>query len=304
MAYRICTGSTVNESVRSVAREQIDRMIDEIEDSTLDRNEAVHQVRKRCKKVRGLIRLVRPVFSGYREENAFFRDAAQPLSCVRDAQAIVESYDKLLERFGEQVDCDRLAPIRERLIDRRREIVRNQVVLEDRLGEVLEQMREARARVDSWDLEEEGFPAVAGGLKKTYKRAREGLRVACREPGEANFHEWRKRVKYHWCHSRLLRGIWPRMMEPRAHATKRLSGLLGNEHDLSVFRRRAVDHPDSLAGDGDVQVVIGLIDRRRVELRGEARPLGEKLFAERPKPLVERYSSYWTIACESTAQEE
>jgi hypothetical protein len=30
-----------------------------------------------------------------------------------------------------------------------------------------------------------------------------------------HFHEWRKRVKYHWYHLGLLRELWPASMELR-----------------------------------------------------------------------------------------
>ena len=46
----------------------------------------VHDVRKRCKKVRGLLRLVRPGLGpDYRRANADVRDAARELSSLRDA---------------------------------------------------------------------------------------------------------------------------------------------------------------------------------------------------------------------------
>jgi hypothetical protein len=54
----------------------------------------VHQVRKLCKKLRGLIRLVRPEFDNFQKEDEFFRDAARELSYVRDAQSIIGLIDR------------------------------------------------------------------------------------------------------------------------------------------------------------------------------------------------------------------
>lgn len=131
----------------------------------MDRHKIVHQVRKRCKKLRGLIRLVRPEFADYSAENAEFRDAARRLSPVPDARAILECYDRLIDHFGHQVQQDTLGAVRAQL---------------------------------------------------------------------ATLHD-------------------------------------------------------------EVQVVIGLIDRRRAELQAEAWPLGSRLFAEKPKNLVGRCGAYWDI---------
>ncbi len=87
MAYRIKKGDkSVQAGLRRIADEQIGRALGEIDDDDLDFAEKVHQVRKRCKKLRGLIRLVRPAFDDYSAENGAFRDAAQMLSGVRDTR--------------------------------------------------------------------------------------------------------------------------------------------------------------------------------------------------------------------------
>ena len=56
--------------------------------ATPPRSAAVHEVRKSLKKIRAALRLVRPVIGdkSYRRENTCFRDAARPLTEVRDAR--------------------------------------------------------------------------------------------------------------------------------------------------------------------------------------------------------------------------
>lgn len=295
MAYRIRKTKSVQQSIRKVAREQIDKAIGEITDEKRDRHDTVHQVRKRCKKVRGLIRLVRPVFNDYQLENKFFRDTARELSYVRDAQSIVECCDDLMERFEDQVDVDTFSSIRDELAGRRQKIADDKVGLEDKLDQVLDKMREARGRVDEWRINDEGFSAVEGGLMKTYRRARQGLHNAYENPSTESFHEWRKRVKYHRYHARLLRRIWPDMMNVQRDAGKELSDLLGDDHDLAVFRQTLLDDPDRFGRKSELQAVIGLIDHRRGELQREAQPLGRRLFAEKPKRLASRLRSYWDV---------
>jgi CHAD domain-containing protein len=293
MAYRLRRRKSVQKSVRKTAREQIDRAIAEIQDEELDRHETVHQVRKRCKKIRGLIRLVRPVFDDYAEENAFFRDAARELSYVRDAQSMLECFDDLVEHFQDQIDESTFAGIRQELLDRRQTVADDREGLERKLNEFLTRMYAARERVGDWEIDEEGFEAVDAGLKKTYRRARKAMQAAYKNPSGESFHEWRKRVKYHWYHSRLLRKIWKPVMKAHRKQAHLLSDYLGDEHDLAVFRQTIVDDPDRFGSEETRQALIGLIDRRCRELQEQAKPLGEKLLAERPKRLAARFETYW-----------
>ena len=293
MAYRIRRQKSVQESVRKVALEQIDKAIGEIMDEELDRHVTVHQVRKRCKKLRGLIRLVRPQFCDYQKENAFFRDAAGELSYVRDAQSMIECFDNLMKRFQDYVDLDAFTPVRDELAERRQKIANDKLGLEKKLDQFFAKMREARQRADRWKIDADGFLAVKGGLAKTYRRGRKGLRNTYGEPSAENFHEWRKRVKYHWYHARLLRRIWPDMLQVHRRATDQLSDVLGDDHDLVVLRQTLLEHPDRFGGESDLQPLIGLIDRHRAELQTLARPLGEHVFSEKPEQLASRFGSYW-----------
>ena len=61
MGYHLRKHEDVQEGVRRIAAEQIRKGMGEIDDCTIDRHEVVHLLRKRCKKVRGLLRLVRPL---------------------------------------------------------------------------------------------------------------------------------------------------------------------------------------------------------------------------------------------------
>ncbi|WP_153558836.1 CHAD domain-containing protein [Roseimaritima sediminicola] len=77
MSYQIKREESLEQAVRRIACEQIDKAVAELDDPRLSRPQAVHQLRKRCKKLRGLLRLVRPAMEKtYAKENACFRDTA------------------------------------------------------------------------------------------------------------------------------------------------------------------------------------------------------------------------------------
>lgn len=292
MAYRIEAEETVEAAVQRIAREQIGKAVKEVEDESLDDHATVHEVRKRCKKIRGLLRLVRPVFPDYSKENAAFRDAARRLSGPRDATTLIESFDALVERFGGDPGVAAFAGVREALVDRRDSVADGED-LGDRLDDFRGAMVQARKRARRWSLDKEGFAAVGAGLGRTHKRARRAMEEAFDEPTTQRLHEWRKRVKYNRYHLRLLGRVWPPVMEPLRDEAKRLSDLLGDEHDLGILRGVLVEEPERFGHAGDMETLLSLVDRRREELRAWARPLGRRLYAEKRKTLADRVGRYW-----------
>jgi len=262
-------------------------------DSDLDRHETVHEVRKRCKEVRAALRLVRTVLPTYSKENTHYRDAARRISDIRDAQALIETFDEHVTEAAacaDALDKGTLRGAREEPVGRRETVAANQD-LEGRLESVQEDLVAGRQRIDDLPVATDGFDAVAGGLRKSYKRARNRMSEAYGNPDAERFHEWRKRVKYHRYHTRLLRTVWVGPMKARRAELKTLSDLIGDEHDLAVFVE--VMHDEALFIPETRDTLDRVITGRRAELQREGRPIGERLFAERPDVLVARMRNYW-----------
>jgi CHAD domain-containing protein len=297
MAFHLLRNESVEEGMRRIVSEQVASAIAEIEDTELDPHETVHQVRKRCKKIRGAIRLVRqPACEDtYQFENEWFREAARNLSFVRDAEAMREAYDKLLDTFDEQGDRQAFDSIREALLQRRQRVAEDQGHLEEGLSTFLTAMHQAQERVASWSLGNAGFAAIEPGLLKTYTRGRKAMIEAYHTPSDEQFHEWRKRVKYYRYHNRLLQELWKPVLTTNWEQVKELSDLLGDDHDLGVFRQTLLANPKEFGCKRDIQVFLGLLDRRRGQLHNQAKTLGGYVFAEKPKHLGRRLCRYWQV---------
>jgi CHAD domain-containing protein len=291
LAYRFLqSDKSIEIGVSRIALDQIDKAIDET--GSPDVNFAIHQVRKRCKKLRGLLRLVRPAFESYGAENADFRDIARVVSPIRDSTALIDTYDLLANTYEEQLDRRALGSIRRRLTLRKKH-----AIVEGNIGELLvlvrERLKAARKRADLWHLTESEFDGLEDGLTKTYKRARKAMARLEAEPSAAQLHEWRKRIKYHRYHARLLSPAWPGTFRPHAKAAKQLSDLLGDHHDLSVFRHMLTIEPDEFGRSEDVGVMLSLANRQQSLLAAPSLFIGSRLLAERPVCLAERWRAYW-----------
>lgn len=288
MAFRLKADEGVADGVRRIAQEQIAKAAEEAGSGLLPNDEAIHQCRKRCKKIRALLRLVRPGMPElYAEENRFFRDAARELSELRDADVLIEAYDGLLMQFEGAVDRQELAPIRRKLTLRRKGIAENSEGQRKSLETFRGRMLEAVERVADWKMRGKPLKTLRDGLLKTYRRGGCAMeRCEGVDPvDDMQFHEWRKRAKYSFYHFRILRDYWPRLMTALWRDFKKLSDILGNDHDLAVFRQALLGETDTFKDPGRLDVLLELIDRRRGKFHRQAFALGRRLYALKPKSL-------------------
>lgn len=296
MAYRLKDRGDVSGEIRRIVEEQIDRGVGEIDDPGVDAATAVHQVRKRCKKIRAVLRLARGPLErdhAYATENAWYRDLARQLSTLRDAGVLIETHDALVEDIKDPDIDKECAAIRERLTARRQRVATQTADLDDSLRTARQTLLDGRGRVADWSRRVRGFKGLEPGFRLTYRRGRRGMHAAYRSLAPEDFHEWRKRVKYHWYACRLLRGVWPGAMEARNDALSRLSVLLGDEHDLSVYRQALESEPELGGKSARLGDVLAAVDQRRTGLRRRARPLAMRLYTEKPGRISSRFAGYW-----------
>lgn len=306
MPYRFKRRQPTAQGARRMAAEQIDRCLGEIEDPQLSDDHTVHQVRKRCKKLRALLRLIRYGLADsdtYKRENACFRDAARSLSDARDAQVILDAFDALQAGSGDGSPhpCTQsaaaakpcIAPVREGLLACRDRSAGDAEEIDQALKAFSETIIAAKARIEDWPIKDSGFDLLAGGLKRTYRRGRAALKDALEDPTAENLHELRKRVKYHRYQLRSLRDLWAGVVNARRKQAAKLSTLLGDDHDLAVLRETLLAEPDTFGGSEAVAGAVDLIDASRLRYADRALALARLIYVEKPKAFTRRMNGYW-----------
>lgn len=293
MAYRFeRDDGSVEKALRRIAGREIEKTLEGMEPGAHDGS--IHAARKSCKKLRGLIRLVRPVFPRYAAENVAIRDAARLLSGPRDAAVLIETYDATMDAFGDEIDRPAMGRIRHGLTAQLKDRGADDG-LRDRTDRFRRDMRAALERSRRWKLARDGFDGLSGGLEATLHRAREALQTAQANPDASAMHAWRKRVKDHGYHARLLEPVFPDVLGGHRKTTQRLGDLLGEHHDLAVFVEKLSGDAEGLGPAGTRDVAIALSRRRQALIEAEAFPLGARLFAEKPKALARRWGRWWRI---------
>src|SRR5688572_33912 len=123
MALELNTHDSVPKVIRKIVCKRIDKALAMLNGKSRGLSDkAVHDVRKRFKEIRGTLRLVRDELGEktFRKENRTYRDAARPLSEMRDSKVMVDTLDNLLEHFQGRVKPREFAPLRRKLLQRRR----------------------------------------------------------------------------------------------------------------------------------------------------------------------------------------
>jgi CHAD domain-containing protein len=296
MSFQLRPEESLRKSLRRIVRNQMDGILEELTGShNGPRDEAVHEARKSLKKIRAVLRLVRPVIGEkrYRRENTCFRDAGRPLTEVRDARILIETLDKLVEHFQEHVAGRSFADVREALRDNLRAVRKRVLDEHNAFVVVAETVSQARDRLKGWTDVPDRWSSVGAGLRDAGRQARAAFRDAAADPSVAKLHEWRKQVKYLRYQLEILRPLWPERVEELATEADRMGDLLGDDHDLAVLRQVLTRDPPPVADEGEREALLALIDRRRAELAQEALLLGERFFQDRPRELARRLKGYW-----------
>lgn len=289
MPFRfIRSDGTAEAGVRRIACEQIDEALAAIRSGELEPERVVHEVRKRCKALRALIRLVRPAFPAYARENAAIRDIARLLRRSRDGKVLADTFDALTAEPDDALDPRALRLLRKRLAQR----TDKGRPLRQSLGDCEERLVALRVRAAGWLLTAHGWDALAEGLAKTLGAARRHMKRA-RTGDPAASHEWRKHVKHHWHQLRLLCAVAPDAVGRRAKRTARLGDMLGDRHDLDLLVAALAAQPRRDSDTAMIALLGARAAKRAAKLEHKAARLGERLFAPGRRRLVTQWGEAW-----------
>jgi CHAD domain-containing protein len=287
MAYAFKQATGVAGQVREIAAEQVDKSLDVVR-ANANFDETVHSLRKSSKKLRALLRLVRPAFEDYDAENEAIRAMAEQFSVARDAAVMVETMSGLLGADAPAAERQVLARLEERAVHLRR-----QVGEETLLGNAVDQLGALRERIERWTFSASGRDIVLPGLQKSYARFREELDSARGDPDGEVMHDWRKAAKVHWYHVRLFERAAPDVLTDMAARLERLGESLGDHHNLVVLSAW-IDTALPTGGEG-LEALRSRIAERQSELAESSFSMADQFTVEKAAALAKRFGQYWQL---------
>lgn len=287
MSFRIAPALPLEEEIRRLVTEEAGAAITILKGTAKGRHVELHGARKRLKKLRGVLRIVRPGNKAFcTRENARYRDIAFSLSAARDAGALVETVDRFIGEFTGEETARQLAAVRGALTRRRDRIVRAHADEGDAVSAAVAGLHEGIEALSDLDLphdREAAAQVLARGVHKVLSGAADSLKHARGRGHPEDFHELRKAVKYHWMHLGLLRDVWPGDVASRRKGMNALGELLGELNDIDVMRALLAAEGDEIAAPDALAVFGRLMKRKEKSLRAECIVQASHLFDLRPK---------------------
>jgi CHAD domain-containing protein len=292
MGFRLKNDAAIATEIRRLVLRQLEIAIDELRavgDPASD--DAVHDARRRVKKIRALIRLVQPALDkAYRAVDRDLHEVSRMLAPVADGQGVIETLNQLAHRYRKVLPRRAVASIREGLRDRGARTDR-EASASGILQLAANTLRNERKRVRRWTIHGDGFQAIAPGLEESYRRARQAMIQAWSKPRPAHYHSWRRYVKDHWFHVRLIEGRCGNHLLAYQRRLEALDGVLGEYHNLILLR-------DVLVSDGylnrrETARCLRVVSRYQRSLRRHAELLGVRMYADKPRRYVRRLARLW-----------
>lgn len=295
MGYRLKKNESTPAGIRRVTREEVEKALEILEKKDIDPEERVHELRKHFKRIRAIVRLVREELGdeAYRRDNQAARGMGHRLASARDGSVRASALERLRALYENDFPSDRVAGVQKRLASRRRAALAR-LRRGSAFPAIARELDALSKRVRTWPLRKEGFACFGAGLRRGYRQGRTVESEAYASRADEAFHEWRKRAKDLRYHVDLLEPIWPETMKELEKTLHDLTDRLGDDHDFADLRRVLTASPRLTQGADGVATVIELIDRRRSELQASARPIGARIYSEKPRAFTSRMESYWS----------
>jgi len=219
-----------------------------------------------------------------RKDERQLKLAGRELSVLRDADAIIDTFDRVRRRYPNRLPEHTYGILRRSLVraaERRERTARHDGAV-DRAVKQLERARKASTRWTAPDLDAAAFIDI---VADSYRRSRKAMASASDSGRSAAIHSWRKALKTFWYQLRLLKPLTTGVA-PLATGLKRLETELGEHHNLVVLGATLRGCRDLRANRAEVKLMEQLALRMRGPIRTRALALGRRLHRRKPKAFA------------------
>ena len=268
----------------------VENAVDRIRCPTSDRVKDVHLVRVTIKRLRAMLRLVRPVISktAFDLENIRLRTAARRLSVARDADVAKQTLAMLPSPKGRESDA---APV---ALAGFGNDGGPEVDISKTMNQIKLDLEQTRRNLHRVRISEREWKAIEPGLREVYRQCRKRMQRALRQGDDDAFHKWRIRVKNLYYELQMLQPVWPARLNKMLAGLGQLQDKIGADHDLVVLERSLHRNPDTLGGTQSVERVLNSLDANRRKLRRMTEALGRAIFDQKSRSFVHELGRHWT----------
>jgi CHAD domain-containing protein len=285
VALAIKPKRSLRRQLKRIARKELGSASDRL----LKRNrndDDVHEGRKSVKKAEAIANLLDQIGGRVRaRDRDDLRTVKRSLSRFRDADAVIQTFDRLRSRFSRRIPAGTSTAIKTQLQRRKSQMtpaIRSGAGSLARAGKTLQTLQRPAKRWVAPSMKIAELPDV---LKRSYRAGLRAMQTAQATGRAEDFHDWRKAVKNLWYQlrvvERLVSGSTKQIEELRE-----LETALGDAHNLVVLRTRLARDRTLRRAGRQVQNVTALSIAFEGELQRAAVVLGKRLFELSPKAFA------------------
>jgi CHAD domain-containing protein len=291
MAFQLDPAKDLSENVRMLGAAQVDAVLKRLAIKSKQAR-AVHEARKTMKRLRALLRLIRPALDKktFRANEDQLKEIGRSLSGARDIQAMLECIARL-EAAEPEAAKEPVGIALKRQLEIQQE---GESQLPGKSGSGLrKQLRQVRKAFAELQIEGDGADIIYASIRKDYAAAKDAFHHAYETGRDEAFHEWRKLVQRNWRQLLLIEAGSPSMIRPHIDIVHELADALGDDHDLYMLAERIVNAETPFGSRKQINAYLALCRKRQDMLRLRAKLLGDRLFSEKPASIAARLAAYW-----------
>ena len=245
------------------------------------REERIHRVRQRLKRVRAILRVLEPVYGeAARSARHSLTEAARLLARARDADAAAASARGLAAAASPDNDLG-FTHVASTLDEEAARVHHERTPI----SEVNKRLAAAHSQVDAFSPDFDGRAFMAASLRRSYAKGRKAMRKAETSLATPDLHRWRKAAKELWYLTRLARKRLPKNPRRFSSGLARLGDVLGHDNDHAMLAEKLALSPT--AGISLLSQLSVIASKRRA-LEAEAFSLGAKLYRRKPRKFARK----------------
>lgn len=292
------TSSSISLQSHDTLRDGLLRVVDELIESLTNSQthvsqngeEDIHRVRTTIKRLRALLRLIRPAIDPafFNRENARLRTAAALLSFARDAEVARGTLKTL--PVSDEIDREAVRSVLAGLETR----VEPAADFHGIRAEVNRRLEQTRLNFHRLKLRGSDREVLEAGIRAVYRQGRRRMKAAIKKGQDNAFHRWRIRAKNLYYELQFLESVSTKRVGQIVSRLSELENQIGHDHDAAVLRAWLKKQPETFGGDETVHRVVICLDSQTRELRQKVVPLGRKIWRQKPRRFTQKIVRHWS----------
>ncbi|DAB40409.1 MAG TPA: hypothetical protein CFH81_09475 [Sulfurovum sp. UBA12169] len=258
----------LNKQIQKILKNHMQKIIAMCENETIPQDKAIHQIRRRFKKLRALTHLLLNDLSEsfFKKQNRIFKECAHSFSASRDQKVLGDTYLEIIRKYT--LDEQTYDAILQAIRSSKPPLDPDQSFLD-----IKERLQKNLKTLKHYKLKKNTKAHFLSCLKKTYQKTDKLRKTAIKKKSDLYFHEWRKWVNYYGFQ---LFMIDKKEFQEKAETLKSLAHILGDIHDITVFKTflHTLDTP--LGKEFET-----FLDKEQTQLKRAALKIGEDIFGNK-----------------------